>query len=105
MEKEMRLLDANALIQLLRGQLIAKYPFSYYYGLFAAAAEIEKIPAVDAVEVVHGHWEKSPHLWGYVRCSVCHDCNVWDEWSDGKKWGYCPQCGAKMDGGNDNGKE
>ena len=51
--------------------------------------------------VVHGRWEKSPYFYEYLRCSVCHDCNVYDMWIDGKKWGYCPNCGAKMDGGNE----
>ena len=55
-------------------------------------------PTVDAVEVVHGRWEPRTDVVGFVRCSVCHDCNVYDDWADGKKWNYCPNCGAKMDG-------
>ena len=61
---------------------------------------IEEAPAVDAV---HGRWEPRTDAIGFVRCSVCHDCNIYDDWADGKKWGYCPNCGAKMDGGNDDG--
>ena len=53
---------------------------------------------VEAVEVVHGRWEPHPHAYGFERCSVCHDCCIWGEWADGKKWNYCPSCGAKMDG-------
>ena len=45
----------------------------------------------------HGWWEKRTDVFGFVRCSVCHDCNVYDDWADGKKWQYCPQCGAIMD--------
>ena len=62
---------------------------------------ISDAPTVDAVEVVHGRWErviptKSAAKWSTkVSCSVC------------RRQGYthhkfCPNCGAKMDGvGND----
>ena len=43
------------------------------------------------VEVVHGRWLEGKTL---EKCSIC-----------GKKgfpdWKYCPNCGAKMDGGNE----
>lgn len=61
-------------------------------------SDLDDAPTIDAVPVVHGRWEKSEHLYGYVGCSVCHDCYVWGEWRDKKKWGHCPNCGAKMDG-------
>ena len=53
---------------------------------------------VDAVPVVHGRWEKRTDVVGFVRCSNCRDCNIYDDWADGEKWNYCPNCGAKMDG-------
>ena len=59
---------------------------------------VYKAPTVDAVEVVHGRWEPRTDIIGFVRCSVCHDCNIYGDWADGKKWNYCPNCGAKMDG-------
>lgn len=64
-----------------------------------AAQILEQL--IKAEPVKHARWEKSPHLYGFVRCSVCHGCTVWDEWADGKKWNYCPNCGAKMCGGAD----
>ena len=60
--------------------------------------EIVDAPTVDVVEVVHGRWEPRQDVIGFVRCSVCHDCNIYGDWADGKKWNYCPNCGAKMDG-------
>lgn len=56
-------------------------------------SEIETSPAVDAVEVVHGQWiEKT----GYAVCSVCLD----ECWADSVlEYNFCPNCGAKMDGG------
>lgn len=47
--------------------------------------------------VKHGRWEPRKDVPGFVNCSVCHDCNIYDDWADGKKWKYCPNCGAKMD--------
>ena len=62
---------------------------------------LNTIPTVDTVELVHGRWEPHKKLSGYLECSNCHDCMVYDSWVDGKKWGYCPNCGAKMNGGSD----
>ena len=59
---------------------------------------ITENPTEDVVEVVHGRWEPRQDVIGFVRCSVCHDCNIYGDWADGKKWNYCPNCGAKMDG-------
>lgn len=47
-----------------------------------------------------GEWEARTDVVGFVCCSVCKDCNLYDEWADGKKWNYCPHCGSKMKGEN-----
>ena len=57
-------------------------------------------PAADVAEVVHGRWvthyrSGTPVAEGYV--STC--CDMWNN----RKSDYCPNCGAKMDGGNDDG--
>ena len=58
-------------------------------------------PTVDAVEVVHGRWEEryTPNgeyvAWNGFYCSVCG--------KKAAKSNYCPNCGAKMDGGNEDG--
>ena len=55
-------------------------------------SEIDKIPTIDAVEVVHGRWKEYqvPHI---MCCSEC-------DWATGVQddFNYCPNCGAKMDG-------
>lgn len=64
-------------------------------------------PTVDAVEVVHGHWEYGKWEQGHwvkgnerCRCSVCHRDFAVD---NSNIWHGCPQCLAKMDGdGNGN---
>ena len=60
--------------------------------------EVNRIPAADVVEVRHGRWVYKP-LWQgadakYVECSECHKPAWWAT-------DYCPNCGAKMDGGAD----
>ena len=58
---------------------------------------LKNAPTVEAVEVVHSEWEKFRHPSGThgIRCKNCKEQN-------GMKKPYCPNCGAKMDGGKDN---
>lgn len=63
-------------------------------------------PTVDAEPVRHGRWDNIPNTYmtvaskfgsysGYATsCSVCHEVNP-----NAYKTNYCPNCGAKMDGG------
>lgn len=64
----------------------------------AAFAEIRKLPAADVAPVVHGKWSDNGIEGSMlVKCSVCgFDCGA-------NSFSYCPNCGAKMDGGNENG--
>jgi hypothetical protein len=62
---------------------------------------LEEEPTVDAVEVVHGRWEQAEYH-GFLRCSECKDVYIDDTWVADGKWNYCPNCGAKMDGGVQN---
>lgn len=59
---------------------------------------IDDFPAADVAPVVHGRWEP-----GNPICPVCGgnkfkdlDADIWCDWQPD----YCPNCGAKMDGGN-----
>lgn len=75
--------------------------------------EIELLHAADVEPVVHGRWDevdwvemesggheliRTPNA--ALRCSNCHNCFkkelLW-------KNSYCPNCGAKMDGGAEDG--
>ena len=97
MAKEVRLIDANDAVRLLRGKCVAKYPSTFLMGLLAAAAEVEKAPTVDAVEVVHGRWELIEKAGvDYWCCSACG--KIRSEYYYKPKDNYCPNCGAKMDG-------
>ncbi len=61
-------------------------------------------PTVDAVEVVHGRWIAVPSsdmaTGKAYKCSECKKMRYGSFMPN-----YCQNCGAKMDGGNDNGKE
>ena len=58
------------------------------------------IPAADVAPVKHGHWVKEkPDVLIHWHCSVCKNCYYLEE----PNANYCPNCGAKMDGGEDNG--
>ena len=63
---------------------------------------IRTIPAgtiIDVAPVVHGRWiEKEKYTFGVMYdCSIC-DNRILDT---GHSWNYCPNCGAKMDGGGE----
>ena len=63
-------------------------------------SRVKKAPAVEAEPVRQsGTWEPHPNHPGFDRCSVCHDCIVANDWIDGRKWKFCPECGSPMDGG------
>lgn len=56
---------------------------------------IAEMPAADVAPVVHGRWiwrnKWEPFEFKY-ECSICHDGSDLES-------KYCPNCGAKMDGG------
>ena len=60
----------------------------------------EDATAADVTPIKHGVWEKTGDAY-LLRCSACHDCYIDEDWLDGKKWNFCPECGAKMNGGDD----
>ena len=61
--------------------------------------DIMNIPSADVAPVRHGHWvkEKSDVLIHW-HCSVCKNCYYLEE----PNANYCPNCGAKMFGGEEN---
>lgn len=65
-------------------------------GLKQALEMFDEVPAADVAPVVHGWWvthyrSGTTVAEGYV--STC--CDMWNN----RKRDYCPNCGAKMDGG------
>lgn len=54
-------------------------------------------PAVDAEPVRHGRWEVGKSDFGWAEDIDCSECG--SMYSFFKKPNYCPNCGARMDGG------
>ena len=66
-----------------------------------AVAVIEEIPTADVAEVVHARWERVRSNW---HCTGCHKgYRITNGAPMASSFSYCPNCGAKMDGGNDDG--
>lgn len=108
MENGYRLIDANDLIERLKFKKKIS-EVGLHRGLQSAMSQCDKAPTVDAVEVVHGRWVV---LAEFVDGYTCASCSVCGEYTYKKgqkgpfrveyaKYNYCPNCGAKMDGGNE----
>ena len=99
-------IDREALIEWLKG--IKLIDLSDGLGLCRVIMEddlkkaIKKMPKgiiADVAPVRHGRWiEKEKYTFGVLYdCSIC-DNRILD---NDHSWNYCPNCGAKMDGGDD----
>lgn len=69
---------------------------------------LDEIPAADVAEVVHGEWLRSDDDWNSlttIQCSRCGEewCFETDDDVSLLNYKHCPNCGAKMNGGNDDG--
>ena len=59
------------------------------------ASEIFALPASDVTDVVHGRWVDNG-IQDYILCG----CSVCGFTCGASSFFYCPMCGAKMDGEN-----
>ena len=95
MANEKRLIDHKEYARQMRTHAVADA------GVIRVSTELwEQIADIieNSVEVVHGHWDL--YFYGKeLQCSVCK-ATFWDEEQNGGT-NYCPNCGAKMDGGNE----
>ncbi len=81
----------------------------YTFGFQSAIDIVSKALPLNVAIVKHGQWNDIPNTYMSVAskdgtyhgnatsCSVCHEVNP-----NAYKTNYCPNCGAKMDGGADN---
>ena len=102
MANEKRLIDANALLATL--EKIADEDETPFFHLDEIADEIMDAPTVDAVEVVHGKWMLEQDYGDGTADYKCSNCEYDDNFFTKTLEiyiKYCPYCGAKMDGGNE----
>ena len=98
-----RLIDAYALERSFRDVMEPDVPL--YLNIITGM--INAAPTVDAESVRHGRWEELKD--GMLECSECHSIAPYEEnrWGDVvnvTSYDYCPWCGAKMDGGENDGE-
>lgn len=80
------------------------YCLEYVFKWLSDEFEIEDAPAADVAPVVHGRWIHSRYKdcseqFELVKCSQCnHEAYAMAFYVRGGN--YCPNCGAKMDGGD-----
>jgi len=89
----MRLIDADALLDLLKFLANKKYnrelttSYSNVYKECMGFVKCAPTIALHYVEIKRGHWVVDED--GNIKCSECGHCGVGDN--------YCERCGAKMD--------
>ena len=101
MATEKRLIDANELLEKHTCDVYGAYDDScMVQAVFVPY--IKGAPTVDAVEVVHGRWIAVPS--SDMMTGKAYKCSECGKMRSGS-WmpNYCQNCGAKMDGGADNG--
>lgn len=108
----MRLIDADAFKLELQGHfetveqdvtMSSDFQSGAIMGLEAAEFAIRCTPSIDAAPVVHGRWEhRFGDEWCCTMCGyVVHTDGSWEHpFTLGKK--YCENCGAKMNGVENN---
>ena len=82
-----RCIDADELKELREKYILGEVQVNDEYDL------IDRCPTIDAVPVVHGRWIDVREYCGDYMCSNCETLYGTN------KFNYCPNCGAKMDGG------
>lgn len=84
----MRLIDTDALPTLATELRLKNGKTKHFVGV--EFDDIRNAPTIDPVR--HGEWIDSSNGW------MCTCCKM----DTSKDWNFCPNCGAKMDGGDAN---
>lgn len=92
-----RLIDADALDFEFDRRCFSEEDENYIRGVDEAIGVVKNAPTINPDDLVkHGEWETCSDRPDRLICSVC-DCGF-DMWKHDRH-NYCPNCGAKMDGG------
>ena len=87
------LISRSGAVEILRAKADTAVCTEWHMLYLNAARMIEKLPAVDAEPVRRGEWTEpyKNDIWDCYVCSIC-------KFATDKKYIYCPNCGAKMEG-------
>ena len=103
--KRSEYISRDAAISKIRDQGVLGGDYDAYEREEDVVDMLNSIPAADVVEVRHERWDlaKDPFGAGYVKCSRCGYKHCPEYYPDGSAIMhlFCPNCGAKMDGGQD----
>lgn len=80
----------------------SSYGEGFDRGLDRAQRAILDAPASDVAPVVHGYWIDNGAN-GYKWAFICSRCGYVDGHPFDDRHNFCPSCGARMDGGSENG--
>lgn len=97
----MRLIDANALLKkCIEGDGSDRFTEGYNFAVQEISEYIALAPTIEP-KVRHGYWIiRGGDMWySDMRCSECGYEDV-TEFGEPEDYRYCPNCGAKMDGGD-----
>ena len=75
---------------------------AYEQGWYDALDNLVNIPAADVSPVRHGRWIEPSRLYYGAKqyeCSLCYSDTFWKKHSITEKYPHCPNCGALMQGG------
>ena len=90
-----RYIEEKDVIDGIRNNLVAG-DYIYWQGE-DVEDEVAEFPSADVAPVVHGKWKYT--VTGYLYCSNCDWMPEEDEMLHTDY--YCPNCGARMDGGKE----
>ena len=85
-------------------EAIRKYPSTFYNGLETSRRIAHDMDAADVQPVRHGRWKPYDLTYGrsIYYCTACNHSAEVPTVLDAPIFNYCPNCGAKMDGGENN---
>lgn len=89
----MRLIDADAAIDMVLGLENCYNGFSDTYDKSCIIGLLDELPTVDAEPVRHGNWMRRTNELKHPSWYSCSECGGQFNY----KWKFCPNCGAKMD--------
>ena len=105
----MRLIDAEKIAEVLNRYLAqlrnSGISVGLRMGINTCLTFINNANTIEADPVRHGRWEVSTDEWfetDVYTCSKCRESYVLVEGTPKENlWHYCPNCGCRMDGGDD----